>query len=119
MNETSTRFADKLYQDVSQTPGTCMAENKELLVPSESGVTSLCQVNGVDHRSLNLMMVSGERAYVEAGNTTWQKLTVQRTKYTPVHWDYQQGPSSESPNGQSHVIREQGNRYYPTSRPTS
>jgi len=96
-----------------------MAEKQELLIPSESGVTSPCQVNGVRHRSLILMMVSGERAYVEAGNTAWQQLTVQRTKYTPVHWDYQQGLSTESPNGQSHVIREQGHRYYPTSRPTS
>ncbi len=96
-----------------------MAEKQESLVLYESGVTSPCQVHGVGHRSLILMVLSGEHAYVEAGDTIWQQLTVQRTKNTPVHWDYQQGPSRQSPNGLSHVIREQGHRYYPTSRPTS
>jgi len=83
-SKTSTSLANKLLEDVWQPSGICMAEKQESLVPYESGVTSPCQVHGVGHRSLILMVVSGKHAYVEAGDTIWQQLTVQRTKNTPV-----------------------------------
>jgi len=37
-----------------------MAEKQELVVALGKGVTSLCDINGVGHRSLILMMVPPE-----------------------------------------------------------